>query len=246
MNKTQKFIDRAFSGRLDEDVKCPYNRCRNTLCEDKRALTMHRCKFGFMSGYDVWTHHGEIIHQRNASVAEDKDDRSGDDRMSEMLDAIQPEFEINREDPSTPEVQIFFDMLRTLEESLHDHMTVSVLTFITRIISIKSKFVFSNKCYKELLSLFSDVLSSNHKMSKDIYQSKKLLSALSMEYEKIDMCKDNCMIFYKEHKNEIKCLKCGKPRFIEVVNEDGEKVMTNPDLALNSLVGDANDVTLPE
>jgi hypothetical protein len=47
-----------------------------------------------------------------------------------------------------------------------------------------------------------------------------------MEYEKIDVCKDNCMIFYKEHKNEMKCLKCGKSRFVEVINEDGEKVMT--------------------
>jgi hypothetical protein len=28
-------------------------------------------------------------------------------------------------------------------------------------------------------------------------------SALSMEYEKIDACKDNCMLFYKEHKNEM-------------------------------------------
>jgi hypothetical protein len=34
------------------------------------------------------------------------------------------------------------------------------------------------------------------------------------------------MIFYKDQKNEIKCLKCAKPRFVEVVNEDGEKVMT--------------------
>jgi hypothetical protein len=33
------------------------------------------------------------------------------------------------------------------------------------------------------------------------------------------------MFFYKEHKNETKCLKCGKSRFIEVINEDGEKVM---------------------
>jgi hypothetical protein len=123
-------------------------------------------------------------------------------------------------------VQKFFDMLRASEELLHEHTTVSVLAFIFHIKSIKSKFTFSNKCYKELLSLFSDVLSSNHKMSKDIYQSKKLLSALSMEYEKIDVCKDNCMIFYKEHKNEMKCLKCGKPRFVEVVNEDGEKVTT--------------------
>jgi hypothetical protein len=32
------------------------------------------------------------------------------------------------------------------------------------------------------------------------------------------------MIFYKEHKNEKKCLKCGKPRFVEVINEDGETV----------------------
>jgi hypothetical protein len=67
-----------------------------------------------------------------------------------MLDAIQPELEINREDPPTPEVQKFFDMLKASEESLHEHTTVSVLAFVTRITSIKSKFAFSNKCYKEL------------------------------------------------------------------------------------------------
>jgi hypothetical protein len=58
-------------------------------------------------------------------------------------------------------------------------------------------------------------------MPKDMYQSKKLLSALGMEYEKIDGCKDNCMIFYKEHKNETTCLKYGKPRFVDVVIKDG-------------------------
>jgi hypothetical protein len=40
------------------------------------------------------------------------------------------------------------------------------------------------------------------------------------------VCKDNCKIFYKEHMNETKCLNCGKPRFVEVINKDGEKVMT--------------------
>jgi hypothetical protein len=34
------------------------------------------------------------------------------------------------------------------------------------------------------------------------------------------------MLFYKEQNDETKCLKCGKSRFVEVVNEDGEKVMT--------------------
>jgi hypothetical protein len=224
MNKTQEVIDRAFFGPLDEGVKCPCSRCRNPLCEDKRTLTMHLCKFGFMLGYDVWMHHGETIHQRTTYVVEDEDDRSGDDRMDEMLDVIRPELETNREDPPTPKVQKFFDMLKASEEPLHEHTTVSVLAFITHITSIKSKFAFLNICYKELLRLFSDVLPNNHKMLKDMYQSKKLLSTLGMEYEKIDVCKDNCMIFYKEHNNEKKCFKCGKPRFIEVINEDGETV----------------------
>jgi hypothetical protein len=135
---------------------------------------MHLCKFDFMPGYDVWMHHSEIIHQRITSMVEDEDNRSGDERMDEMLDAIRLELETNREDPPTPEVQKFFDMLKALEEPLHEHTIISVLAFVTRITSIKSKFAFSNKCYMELVRLFSDVLPINHKMPKDMYQSKKL------------------------------------------------------------------------
>jgi hypothetical protein len=43
---------------------------------------------------------------------------------------------------------------------------------------------------------------------------------------KIDVCQDNCMFFWKEHINEKKCLKCQKSQFIEVINVDGEEVMT--------------------
>jgi hypothetical protein len=88
MNKTHEFIDRAFSVPPNQGVKCPCSRCRNALCEDKRTLTLHLCKFGFMLGYEVWTHHGESVRQKTTSVAEEEDDMSGDDRLDEMLDAI--------------------------------------------------------------------------------------------------------------------------------------------------------------
>jgi hypothetical protein len=181
MNKTQKFIDRAFPGAPDEGVKCPCNRCTNTLHEDKRTLTLHLCKFGFMPGYEVWMHHGETVHQRTASVAKEEDDKSDGNTIDEMLDAIRPKLETNPEDPPTPEVKKFFNMLRALEELLHEHMIVSVLTFFIHLMTIKSKFAFSNKCYKELLSLFSNVLPSNHKMSKYMYSQKNccLLSVWS-------------------------------------------------------------------
>jgi hypothetical protein len=91
--------------------------------------------------------------------------------------------------------------------------------------AIKSKFVFSNNCYKELLKLLSNVLPANHKLPREMYQSKKLISDLDMDYEKIDVCQDNCMLFWKEHIYEKKCLKCGKSQFVEVINADDEVVM---------------------
>jgi hypothetical protein len=83
-----------------------------------------------------------------------------------------------------------------------------VLSFVTWLMGIKSKFALSNNCYKELLKLIGDVLPVNHKLPRDMYQSKKLLSDLGMDYEKIDVCQNNCMLFCKEHINEKRCLKC--------------------------------------
>jgi hypothetical protein len=174
-------------------------------------------------------HHGEEIPRENAP--EDLgDDHSHYDRMDEMLDDLRqdPElvFPVNRGDPPTPEVKRFFDLLKAAEEPLHEHTRVSSLAFVTRLMAIKSKFSFSTNCYNEILNLISEVLPSNHKMPKDVYQSRKLLSGLGMDYQKIDVCPDNCMLFWKDHEEEKKCLNCGKSRFLEVVNEDGETVTT--------------------
>jgi hypothetical protein len=62
-------------------------------------------------------------------------------------------------------------------------------------------------------------------MPKDLYQFKKMISALGLKYEKINVCPDNCIFFWKEHVNEKKCLEYGQSRFIKVVTQDGEKVM---------------------
>jgi hypothetical protein len=39
MNKTQEFIDRAFSLLNNRGMKCPCSRCRSVDCEDKRTYT---------------------------------------------------------------------------------------------------------------------------------------------------------------------------------------------------------------
>jgi hypothetical protein len=139
---------------------------------------------GFAPNYETWVFHSEKYTA--VAAEESKNDRAGADRMDEMLEAIRPEFDLDTEDPPTPEVEEFFRLLKALEEPLHKHMKVTLLTFMTRLMAIKSKFFFSNNCYNELLKFIGDVLLNPNKLPKDMYHSKKLVKRLGMDYEKID------------------------------------------------------------
>jgi hypothetical protein len=112
----------------------------------------------------------------------------GADKIDEILEAIRPEFDTNTEDPPMSEFNVFFRLLKALEEPLHEHTKVTLLAFVTRLMAIKSKFFFSNNCYNELLKLIGDVLPNPNKLHKDMYHSKKLIKGLDMDYEKIDVC----------------------------------------------------------
>jgi hypothetical protein len=186
VDKTNKFIEHAFSLSNTRIARCPCNKCRNGLSHDKKKISIHICRFGYMPGYEVWMHHGKE-ELGNKLVAEDA--VTNENRMDEMLNAICPKFEVDFEDPPTLEVQKFFELLKASEEAVPEHTTMYVLSFVTQLMAIKSKFVFSNNCYKELLKLFSDVLPANHKVPRDMYQSKKLLSGLGMDYEKLMLAK---------------------------------------------------------
>jgi hypothetical protein len=60
-----------------------------------------------------------------------------------------------------------------------------------------------------------------HNMLKDLYQSKKIVSGLVMNYENIDAYKKNCMLFWKEHKDDTECMHCSRSRYVKVINKDG-------------------------
>lgn len=174
VTKTEDFVNRAFAlPNTGDYVRCPCSNCRNCQGQIKRVLSQHLCKYGFMPNYEVWVHHGETLPPANISEVP-VNEYADYDRMDEMLDDLREDIEFPREseDPPTPEVKKFFDLLKASEEPLHEYTSVTILAFVTRLVAIKSKFVLSRNCYKELLKLFSDVLPPNHKMPKDVYQSK--------------------------------------------------------------------------
>jgi hypothetical protein len=154
-----------------------------------------------MPGYKMWEHHDEVVLNPNIEE-EENNDWVGGDAMHEMLDSLGPELNLSSEDSPTPEVSRFLKLLKDSEDSLHEHTNVSILAFVTWLMAIKSNYFFSNNCDNEILNLFRDMLPKPNKLPKDVNHSKTIIKGLGMDYEKIDVCKNNCILFMKEHMGE--------------------------------------------
>jgi hypothetical protein len=60
-----------------------------------------------------------------------------------------------------------------------------------RLMVVKLKYNFSNQCYNDIIKLIIYLILTKHNMPKDLYQSKKIVVGLGMNYKKIDVCKKN-------------------------------------------------------
>jgi hypothetical protein len=121
------------------------------------------------------------------TVADESDGNDDVDQMDDMVADIGRGYDLKSEDP-LPEVQNFYRLLAASEENAHDGTNVTVLQAMTHLMAFKSKYIFSNQCYNDIVKLIIDLNPAKHNMLKDLYQSKKIVSSIRMNYEKIDAC----------------------------------------------------------
>lgn len=60
---------------------------------------------------------------------------------------------------------------------------------------------------------FGEYLPVVNEIHVTVYEAKKTLSALGMDYNKIHTCFNDCILYRKNYAEEIKCLKCGMSRW---------------------------------
>jgi hypothetical protein len=89
---------------------------------------------------------------------------------------------------------------------VHDGTELTVLQVVAHLMGMKLKYNFLNQCYNDIVKLIIDLIPAKHNMAKDLHQSKKIIADLNMNYEKIDVCERNYMLFLKEHKDDIECM----------------------------------------
>jgi hypothetical protein len=172
------------------EVSCSCSRCENRRMLLEYEMSTHLAKKKFILNYLLWHQHGEV-----QPVVADESDRNNDvDWMDDMVADNRRGYDLESEDPPS-KVQNFYRLLAASEEKVHNGTDVTVLQAVTRLMAFKSKYNFLNQCYNDIMKLIIDLIPVKYNMLKDLYQYKKVVSDLRMNYETIDAYEKNSCCF---------------------------------------------------
>jgi Ran GTPase-activating protein (RanGAP) involved in mRNA processing and transport len=73
-----------------------------------------------------------------------------------------------------------------------------------------------------LFQILQDLLPLDAKLPKDNYEVKKIIKDLSLSYEKIHACPNDCMLFWKENALDEACSVCDASRWKISKGEESE------------------------
>ena len=75
---------------------------------------------------------------------------------------------------------------------------VGILSIVSELLNLKANFNMMVNYFDRMVAIIKKILSKDEKLVRNFYASKKMMKELGMGYEKIDACRNNCLIFYKE------------------------------------------------
>ncbi|KAK2996358.1 hypothetical protein RJ639_006627 [Escallonia herrerae] len=210
----EEFLDFAFANAsVDGEIICPCNVCGNSIWVSRIGARGHLICNGFIKGYTKWVAHGEVKSSAaplsRAHVALDViDDMRGllHDRFHMSSDEVREgNTDVAMEGPNG-EAEKFYKLLQDSQEMLYkDCKKFSRLSFLVRLLHIKSLGKMNNKAFTYLLELLNEAFPDGVSLPKSFYEAKKLIKDLGLGYEKIDSCPNDCMLYWKENATKMEC-----------------------------------------
>jgi hypothetical protein len=120
------------------------------------------------------------------------------------------------ESEDTEDCTNFPERVRSACTALYDGASISELGFLVMFFNICTCHNVANVCATELLSfLKTSVLPKNNKVPKNMYEARKVISSMGLDYKEIGACKKGCVLFRNEFADLQECPKCYEPRYIQ-------------------------------
>ncbi|KAA0061187.1 uncharacterized protein E6C27_scaffold455G00110 [Cucumis melo var. makuwa] len=116
--------------------------------------------------------------------------------------------------------KLLIDAEKPLYEGCKKYTKLSTLV---KLYNLKVRYGWSDISFSELLKTLKEILPTTNELPNSLYEAKKTLGALGMEYEKIHACPNNCCLYRKEFANATECSECGQSRWKNVKDRNEER-----------------------
>ncbi|KAL3839069.1 hypothetical protein ACJIZ3_023660 [Penstemon smallii] len=181
-------------------------------------VKLHLLTHGIDVTYGEWTHHGETsdIHVENHNNHGHMDETFEEEQLLEDLNLGRCNFD--NYDPENTDVcyddfndtpdlipedekDKFQKLLKDTQRKLYPGCSQSLLSFLVKLLNIKVLNRMTNKYHDMIISLFKEYLPDGDIIPPSFYEARKVLTAIGLGYELIHACKNDCILFWKEHTN---------------------------------------------
>ncbi|XP_048491525.1 uncharacterized protein LOC125492837 [Beta vulgaris subsp. vulgaris] len=207
-----EFCDAALSHQAamgTEGFYCPCVDCGNVgMASNIGSLRQHifRRKFrqDYHSEFDVIENEKNLEDEYENIEVEDDDDDG--DHIEEMMEGV--------DDHAGKRPRIFECMAEASQKPLYPSCTrYTKLTGMITLFNIKTKAGISYSAFTSLLQAFGDMLLDSHELPKSNYYAKKLMCPFGLEYQRIHVFPNDCVLYRNEYANMDECPRCGRSRY---------------------------------
>ncbi|WMV07748.1 hypothetical protein MTR67_007374 [Solanum verrucosum] len=218
------------------EIRCPCVKCCNTTLGTRETVRTHLKVYGIIKNYTFWYHHGEVLGEPE-SQCEDGDDNEvenceNEDEIREILRDFYPNHyghtldvhcDDSLEEEPNVEAKKFYSLLGDFEKPLYQGSKISKLSTLIKLLHIKSMGRWSNESFTMLLKMLKEeLLPDEADLPNTYYGAKKVIRNLGLSYERIDACRNDCMLYWKEDNLLDSCKVCGESRW-KVDKRNGEE-----------------------
>ncbi|KAK9065094.1 hypothetical protein SSX86_016477 [Deinandra increscens subsp. villosa] len=199
------FLEFAQSNNPESDlIRCPCVNCNNLWHHSIDSVSYHLFAHGFDEKYTVWSFHGEdppMVEVR----CPDESSRPEFDYTKEMLHDA---FAYEEKEPDALK-----SLLEECDKPLYEGSTHNALSGLMIFQHLKGQFGWSDTSFDALLGALKTVLPAKNTIPSSMYEAKKMLKGIGLEYEKFHACENDCVLFWNEYKDASECPTCGTSRW---------------------------------
>ncbi|XP_074327703.1 uncharacterized protein LOC141665615 [Apium graveolens] len=204
----------AFENGFSENkICCPCIKCAHSKHWHARKVRDHLFLNGIDQTYKCWIWHGEC----NTEGGEPTTKGTG---SSESVDQIP----VGRNDDVSLDSSEMFNHIQSEYEPLYPGCEgYTKMKALVKFYNLKAKYEISDTCFSEMLLLVGSMLPQGNTFPSSFSEAKKSLCALGMEYEKIHVCLNDCLLYRGERdEDETKCRICQASRW--KLNKKGDEL----------------------